>query len=173
MARFDRPGDTGRVVAGGVVSGILAGLVLSAVMAGLTVSSGGDLWSAFKGAGAPFLGERSSQPGFDAIAIAFGLIGHFSVSIGWGVLFALLVYGWERVPTVFFGGLFGALVWAGMFFVVLPLVGLGAMTEHGRNGMAILTHVIFGFALGVAFLPFQLPRRTAPPPPRMREPVYP
>lgn len=173
MRRFERHGDAGRAVAGGVVAGIVAGFVLNLMMAALTLSSGGELWGAFKGAGTPFLGERSTQPGFDMTALAFGFFGHYLVSIGWGVLFALLVYGWERLPTLVAGLFFGVAVWAGMFFVVLPAVGLGAMTEYGRNAVSVGTHVLFGLVLGIAFLPFQLPRRTVLPPPRTREPVYP
>lgn len=171
MRRFDREGDVGRAIAGGVVAGILAGLVLNVLMAAITVSTGGDVWSALKGAGAPFLGERAMQPGYDALAVAAGIMGHYLVSIGWGVLFGLLVFGLDRALTVLAGAAYGIIVWLGMFWLVLPLVGLGAMSEQGANGIAVLTHVIFGLALGVGFLPFQVSRRI--PRERRREPVLP
>src|SRR5207253_3112455 len=137
---------------GGVFAVIVAGLILNMVMAGITVRSGGEVWSAFKGAGTPFIGSRASQPGFDPFAISVGLFGHYLVSIAWGVLFGVLAFGLSRGTTLLAGALFGLVVWAGMFWVVLPIVGLGAMSEYGRNAMAVLTHVIFGIGLGVGFL---------------------
>jgi hypothetical protein len=171
MRRFDREGDVGRAIAGGVVAGILAGLVLNVLMAAMTVSAGGDVWSAFKGAGMPFVGERAAQPGYDPLAIAAGILGHYLVSIGWGVLFGLLVYGLDRGLTVLAGAAYGLVVWLAMFWLVLPLAGLGAMSEQGANGMAVVTHVLFGLALGIGFLPFQVSRRF--PRRRTREPVLP
>lgn len=174
MRRFDRDGDLTRAIVGGMAAGIFAGLVLNALMAGMAVASGADVWSAFKGAGAPFLGDRASQPGFDPVALIAGAFGHYLVSIVWGVIFALLAYGFSRGATLVLGLLYGVVVWFGMFFVVLPLVGLGAMTEYGKNVISIASHVLFGFSLALGFLPFQLPRRTeVPPPPRVRDPVYP
>ena len=173
MRRFDRQGDAGRAIAGGIVAGVLAGLVLNVVMAALMVATGGDLWLALKGAGAPFLGDRASQPGYDPLAIAAGLAGHYFVSIGWGVLFGLFVYGLDRTVTVLAGAAYGLVVWLAMFWLVLPLVGLRAMSEHGASGMAVLTHVIFGLALGVGFLPFQVSRRYPGERRRARTPVLP
>lgn len=171
MRRFDEQGDVGRAIAGGVIAGIIGGLVLNVVLAALTVSAGGDIWTAFKGAGAPFLGERSAQPGYDPAAVAVGLFSHYLVSIGWGVLFGLLVYGLDRPLTVLAGAAYGLVVWLGMYWVVLPLVGLGAMTEQGANAMAALLHVLFGLTLGITFLPFQVPKRITKR--RRREPVLP
>ena len=173
MERFSRKGDLSRAVAGGIAAGIFAGLVLNLTMAGLAIATGGDVWSAFKGAGTPFLGERSAQPGYDPLAIAVGVFGHYLVSVTWGVIFAMLAYGFSRGATLVLGLLYGIVVWFGMFFIVLPMVGLGAMTDYGMNAISIASHVLFGFALALGFLPFQLPRRTELPPPRIREPVYP
>jgi hypothetical protein len=58
-----------------------------------------------------------------------------------------------------------------MYWLVLPLVGLAAMSESGANGIAVLNHVIFGLALGVGFLPFQV--RKPFPRARTRETVSP
>ena len=168
MRRFDEQGDVSRAIAGGVIAGIIGGL-LNALVAFLTVSAGGDIWTAFKGAGAPFLGERSAEPGYDPFAVAVGFFGHYLVSIGWGVVFGLLVYGMDRAVTVLAGAAFGLIVWLGMYWVVLPLVGLGAMSAQGANGLTALLHVLFGLTLGIVFLPFQVPKRIQ----RRHEPVLP
>src|SRR5206468_1344331 len=109
-----------------------------------------------KGAGAPFLGERAMQPGFDGAAVLVGVVSHFAVSIVWGALFALLFYGLSRAATVAAGFLWGFVVWIGMFYVVLPIVGLGDMPSHIPVANAIIEHVIFGIVVALAFLPFQV-----------------
>ena len=173
MARFERNDDWVRAIGGGIVAGIIGGFVLWVLMAGMTLAAGGDIWPVFKGASAPFLGERAGAPGFDPIAVPLGAACHFLVSSGWGLLFALLVYGMGRGLTVLLGALWGIVVWLGMYYVVLPLVGLGTMQDEGALGTAVALHVVFGFAVGVAFLPFQVPRRGELPRRRAREPVTP
>ena len=59
---------------GGVVAGIIAGAVLEAVLVLATSARGDDVWGAMKSAGTPLLGERAAQPGFDAVAVAVGLL---------------------------------------------------------------------------------------------------
>jgi hypothetical protein len=137
------------------VAGIIAGAVMSAIMLGVTAASGGDIWQAMKGAGTPFLGERAHQPGFDGTAVAVGVGSHFLVSIGWGMLFGAICYGLSRGATVVMGLFWGLVVWLGMYYVVLPLVGMGAMPKQVPIVRAILTHLLFGLALGLAFAPFQ------------------
>jgi hypothetical protein len=39
--------------------------------------------------------------------------------------------------------------------VLLPLVGMRAMTRSVLVGMAIFEHMLFGFIIGLSFLPFQ------------------
>lgn len=160
-----------RAVWGGVVAGIVAGAVLTVFMAMLSMAADqGDVWRGVKFAGMPFLGDRAAQPGFDATAVLVGLTSHFVVSIAWGVLFALLVRGFSRPATVVLGALYGFVVWIGMFYLVLPLVGMPDVAEGVPRARAALEHVLFGFVVGLVFAPFQRPRaavryrpgRTAP-----------
>jgi hypothetical protein len=125
---------------------------------------GQDLWPSLKGAAAPFLHERAMQPGFDGPAVVLGVLCHFAVSIGWGVLFAALFYGLSRGATVAAGALWGFVVWLGMFYIVLPLAGLSQMASSEPIAMAIVSHVIFGLAVAVGFLPYQQPRPHTTPP---------
>lgn len=172
MARFARDGDFARAAGGGVVAGIVGGIVLSVLLAGMTLASGGELWPVLKFAGAPFLGERSFAPDFDPFAITVGFASHFAVSMGWGALFGLLFFGLDRMLTLLLGAVWGVVVWLGMHYAVMPMVGLGVGSGEGTVGVTVLMHVIFGVAVAVGFLPFQVPRIRQHPP-RIRQPVAP
>jgi hypothetical protein len=149
---------------GGVVAGVIGGAVIAIVMVVAALAKGQDIWIGMKGAAAPFSGERAMRPGFDLGAVSLGVLSHFAVSIVWGVLFAAIFYGLTRGVTVAAGALWGIVVWLGMFYIVLPIVGLSQMAKEEPIGMAIISHVIFGLAVAVGFLPFQHTRRHTVPP---------
>jgi hypothetical protein len=143
-------------LAGGAAAGAIAGAVLTAFMFVMALVKGLDPWqTALKGAGAPFLGDAARQPGFDLVPVLVGALCHFAVSIGWGLLFGVLAYGLSKPMTMLAGVAWGIVVWLGMFYVVLPLVGLGDMPRQASLVTAIVYHVVFGVALGAGFLPFQ------------------
>ncbi|MDI1450846.1 hypothetical protein [Polyangium sp. 6x1] len=150
-------GRQGSVVAlsGGVIAGIFGGIVVSLYGLLSTVAHGGDPWVTFKGASAPFLHDRAFAPGFDAGAVVLGILLHFAVSITWGALFGLLVFGANVFRTLVFGAAYGVIVWFVMYRAVLPAVGLGDVALSAPVGPAILEHVVFGLALAIGFLPFQ------------------
>ena len=159
-------GDEGRWrqgLKGGAVAGIIGGMVSSILGLIMTAMRGQDLWPGFKGAAVPFIGQRAFEPGFDLGPVLLGLATHFGVSIAWGILFGVIAYGLSRPATVVFGAFWGLVVWLGMYHVVLPVLGLSAMARAVPVGMAVLSHVIFGLAVSVGFLPFQ--RRILPPVP--------
>jgi hypothetical protein len=157
--------EAGRAMRDGALAGLAAGVLLSVYLAVSATIKGLDVWaSAFKGAAAPLLGtEVTSQPGFDAQPVLLGALCHLAVSAIWGVLFALLAYGMSRAMTMVFSAVWGVVVWVGMFYVVLPIVGLGDMARGAPIGSAILSHVFFGLALGATYLPMQRPRTRATP----------
>jgi hypothetical protein len=144
-----------QAVAGGVVAGMIGGAVLAAVMMFLTVHGGGDVWMAMKGASAPILGARAHEPGFDLLAVGMGLALHYAISVGWGVVFAMTMFGLSKPMTVLAGAGWGLLVWMAMYYVALPVVGLAETARATPVSMAIFTHLIFGLAVGLGFLPFQ------------------
>jgi hypothetical protein len=150
----------GHVLGGGIVAGIVGGAVIALVMLLATLVKQQDIWPGLKGAAAPFLGERALQPGFDPGAVALGVACHFAVSIVWGILFAALFSGLSRGATIVAGAIWGLIAWFGMSYVVLPLAGLEQMARQAPAGTAILSHLMFGLAVGIGFLPFQ---RTRPP----------
>jgi hypothetical protein len=154
----------GHALGGGVVAGAIGGAALALVLLAAALVQQRDLWTVMKGAAAPFLGERATAPGFELGAVVLGVLAHFAVSIVWGVLFAAIAHGLSRGLTVVAGALWGIVVWFGMYYLVLPLVGLPQVAEATPLGMAILSHVIFGLAVGIGFLPFQRTRPHATPP---------
>jgi hypothetical protein len=140
---------------GGATAGIVGGFVISLFMLASSVAGGRDPWMSMKGAGAPFMGERAMQPGFDASAVIVGVLSHFAVSIGWGILFGLLFFGLSKALTLAAGVFWGFVVWLVMFYVVLPILGLGEMARSAPVAGAIVEHVLFGIATAAAFLPYQ------------------
>lgn len=143
---------------GGVVAGLIGGLWVELVLlavAGMSHQSG---WQMLKLPGAPLLHERALAPGFDAAAVIIGVVGHFAVASVWGGVFGLLAYGLTRSMTVVFGVLWGFVAWVGMYAVVLPLLGLAAITRANPIWMTIALHVVFGVVVALGFLPFQKER---------------
>ena len=147
------------ILSGGAVAGAIGGVVLSVYMVIVGVARGENVWAGAKIAAYPFLGDRVMTPGFDAGAVALGLIDHFAVSIIWGILFALAAFGLSRRATVGLGAVWGIVVWLAMFYLVLPLVGAGNLVRGMPVGVAFIDHVIFGLTVGFGFLPFQRERR--------------
>jgi hypothetical protein len=161
---------------GGIIAGLIGGAVLSVFMLIMNLATAQDIWVGMKIAGEPFLGERAMQPGFDLGPVLVGVLSHFAVSLGWGLLFGVLFYGASRGATVALGAVWGVVVWLGMFYAVLPLVGLAELARAAPVGMAVFEHVLFGLAVGLGFLPFQRrrPRSLREAPPVIRhDPVIP
>jgi uncharacterized membrane protein YagU involved in acid resistance len=150
----------GRALGGGIIAGLIAGIVLEVAMAAMASRSGHDVWEGMKMAGYPFLGERATQPGPDDFAVEVGVASHLMISVVWGALFGMLVYGARRSLTLLEGALFGVVVWLGMYHLILPVFHV-PMDHPQPLVMQIANHVVFGLLLAVAFLPFQhhIPRR--------------
>lgn len=144
-------------VRGAVVAGLIGGAALAAFLLFVNLLTGQDIWVALKFAGAPFLGERATAPGFDFPAILVGGLSHFSVSIAWAVPFALLAFGLSRNQTLLIGAFWGLIVWLGMFGVMLPVLGLGVAAQSVPVATAILEHLLFGVTVAAGFLRYQRP----------------
>lgn len=153
--------ELGVAVGSGLVAGVIGGAVLTLWLLLTTIARGQDLWMVLKGASTPFLGQQALQPGFDLLAVLAGISVHFLISMGWGVLFSLIAFGWSRPVTLLAGLPFGIAVWLVMYYLMLPLVGMGQMVREVPLGPAIFSHVLFGVAVAAGMLPFQ--RRARPP----------
>ena len=148
-------GDT--IVKGGALAGVAGGVAISIAMTAAALSAGQDVWVGAKAAAYPVMGERALAPGFDLVPVLLGVAIHFAVSVGWGLLFALLAYGLPRGATLAAGIGFGIVVWIAMYYMVLPLIGAGKLAGATPVPMAVLQHIVFGAAVATAFLPFQRP----------------
>jgi uncharacterized membrane protein YagU involved in acid resistance len=140
----------GRRIAEGAAAGVFGGLVFTAIM--VAVHSDRML-VALKLAAYPFLGDRVMHSGFDAAAVALGVLCHLAVSIGWGIGFALLVDEFSRAAIVALGAVWGFVVWIVMFAVILPVVA-PKLAEGGGSFGNLLIHVLFGLSVAVGLLPF-------------------
>ncbi|HET6583299.1 MAG TPA: hypothetical protein VFG69_07625 [Nannocystaceae bacterium] len=141
-----------------MIAGSVGGAVLAALLVLLNVMRGYDPWVPLKTAAYPLLGELAIETGFAVIQVVLGILTHFAISIGWGILFALLFYGLSRAATLGVSLVWGAVVWLTMFYVVLPVAGAAPLVRGAPKGFAVLENLAFGVALGLAFLPFQRPR---------------
>jgi hypothetical protein len=139
-------------LAGGAVAGLFGGLVFSSLM--LAAHSGAERWYGLKLPAYPFLGQRALRLGPDLLATVVGVLSHLLMACTWGVLFAAVVPRVSRLATVALGALWGLVVWLVMFLVVLPALAR-PLAEGGGSTGTMVTHLLFGLAVGVGFLPFQ------------------
>jgi hypothetical protein len=150
--------ETKRALGGGAIAGIVGGGLMALYMLFATLMRGGDLWLVVKGSALPFLGQRAVAPGFDGTAALVGLLTTFAISAFWGALFGVLFYGLSFRGTMAMGFVWGLVVWIGMYFVALPLFGLGDVARATPVWRAIVTHLVFGVGVAIGFLPFQRER---------------
>lgn len=144
--------DTRRGVKAGAIAGLIAGLVLTAFMAAMSYNRGADIWYGMKGAAAPFLGARATSPGFDLQPVALGLAVHLGISLAWGALFGLFAARMSTLVTMLFSVGYAFIVWLGMYYLVLPAVGLSNMRNDAPASRAIMFHMLFSVVLGASFL---------------------
>lgn len=121
----------------------------------MSLARGTDIWYGMKAAAVPFLEERATAPGFDPFAVILGLALHLGISVAWAIPFALIAYGKSAWGTMLRGLIWSFVVWIGMYYLVLPMAGLGAMAREAPIGGVIAYHLFFGLSLAAAFLPFQ------------------
>ncbi len=137
---------------GGFVAGLTGGLAMLL----FDVFVNGDPSLVMKAASIPLLQARAVTPGFDLLAIVLGLLIHFGIAVFWGIAFGTRAIGIAKIPTAVAGPIWGVFVWAMMMYVVLPMADLVDVTRSMPVTTAILRHVVFGLALGLGFLPYQV-----------------
>ena len=153
-------------VIGGLVAGRIGGVVMAMFMMFMNMAKGQEVWAGMKFPALPFLHDRVMQPGFAFGPVLLGMMSHFAVSSCWGIPFGVLFFGATKPATVAWGGLWGIVVWLGMFYVILPIVGAGQTARMMPAGMALFEHLLFGIVVGLGFLPYQRPRRAGAEAPR-------
>jgi hypothetical protein len=129
--------------------------VLGSFMLLVGLASGHDPWRLIKFPALWLYRGAATEPGLAPAPVLVGFLTHFAVSIGWGVLFALLSFGLSRGSTVVAGLGFGVLVWGVMSYVVLPVLSAEKLARGFPVSLLIYEHLVFGAALAAGFLPFQ------------------
>lgn len=151
------PNEGERCVVGGAIAGLAGGFAISVMMVASALINGLDVWPSFKAAALPFLGTKVFEPGFDFFGVMAGLTTHFFVSMLWGVLFAVVAYGLSRLTTIVAAAAWGLVVWFGMHWVALPLLGYADVAHAVPVNVALFEHLLFGLGMGIVFVPFQQP----------------
>ncbi|ADE40680.1 DUF2938 family protein [Candidatus Puniceispirillum marinum] len=82
---------------------------------------------------------------------------HYAVSIGYGVIYAVLMYQTPWFGTTWLDGIyFGAASVVVPWFIFLPCMGKGILARKTPNpvkvcGLALAAHIIFGVAMAFGF----------------------
>lgn len=149
VATLERPRtDLQRVLLAGAVVAFLDGVfaVVLYVFVVQTTTAG----RIFQGIAAGLIGRTAALNG-GAQTVALGLLLHCTVAYGWTTIYYILLnaFDWLRdaVATtrgkLIVGALFGATIWLGMNFVVVPLAGLKVAPATGwRFWVQLVWHMI-------------------------------
>jgi uncharacterized membrane protein YagU involved in acid resistance len=154
---MDTSHGTARFIGKGIIAGLIAGVVMAmyAMLASATFLHQG-FFTPLYGIASPLIGPKAMMTSmtkgvyFAPGPAILGLMVHMLWSAGYGAVFGLLVRATHLSgPAALLGGLvYGVLVLLLMSFVVLPIVGAGAMP--GTIGAPSFTaeHLLFGLVLG-------------------------
>lgn len=139
---------------GGAVAGLVAGAAMLVVAAILTAALGGDPWLEAKAIAAPFFGPTVMRPGFEAGPVIVGTIIHFIVSAVLGAIFSIIKRRILKLPSdmgvpVLAGLIYGFVIWAAAYFVILPIVNPFLRGQYAPT--FIIQHLVYGVVLGIVY----------------------
>ena len=148
-ATFERPRtDLQRVFLAGATVALLDGLFAVVLYVYIVpVTTPGRI---FQGIAAGLLGRDAALAG-GARTVALGVALHCTVAYGWTTVYYVLLNGFDwlcdAVETtrgkLIVGALFGATIWLGMNYVVVPLAGLKVAPLSGwRFWVQLVWHMI-------------------------------
>lgn len=138
------------VIIGGIVASLVIGMWEMIVEA--ILPDGAGFFGPVVAIGATLVRDLqgSSNPiPFDGVAFVLGLAGHMMNSVVLAAVFGLVAFRFLHGGTklVAAGVLYGVMVWAAMWFVVIPLVD---PLMRNLNGLVFLIgHMMWGGALGL------------------------
>lgn len=154
IARSENPKDSiGKSIGVGFAAGIIGGLVMSLILMITTAATGAGFWYFPKMVMGVFMGVDALIGGADIILL--GLVTHFLVAAGWGIVFSLLTRRLTELGPILTAGLiFGLAVWLIMTYAVLPwanpvmaarvaVVPLTWMIVHLGFGAGLVMEVLF------------------------------
>jgi hypothetical protein len=136
-----------------LVPGLIASLVMGMweMIVEALIPGGAGLWAAPTYIAATVLRQLQivARPvAFDAFAIVAGLMGHMMNSVVLGLVFAVAIAPQVKSlgGKIVAGMLYGAVVYAVMWFAVVPLVDPVLLNLNGL--LFLLAHLMWGVALG-------------------------
>lgn len=133
----------------GAASGVIASLVMGMAVMGATWAQGDGLFFVPEKIATLVLSDASAAT---ALGITAGLGIHMVLGAVFGVFFAVsytrLTSNYLVSTAVALGVLFGLGLWIANFLIIGPAVGAQLTASVGPE-LAIPTHIIFGFALGI------------------------
>jgi hypothetical protein len=148
----------GSLAVAGAIAGIVAGMVMAmyAMIASATFLGQG-FFTPLYGIASPLVGSEAmmismKQGFFFALGPALvGLVVHMMWSAFYGIVFGLIVSRLQLagIAAVVGGMVYGIMVMIVMSFVVLPIVGTGAMPAMIGWPSFIVEHLMFGLVFGL------------------------
>lgn len=135
---------------GGAIAGLGGGAAMMVVAAMLSVATGQDMWREPREIAAPFLGGVANG----AAAVLLGTILHFLTSGLLGAAFGILSRRVLRLPSdygvpVLGGMLYGLLIWALAYFVVVPVLNPALLDTYGPS--FVIQHLVYGMVTGLLY----------------------
>ena len=136
----------------GIVGGFLGGLAMVAVAVIYGLTSGQGLWLPVNLIGATIVRDlQIATPeqlaAFNPTALLVGLTLHMALSIGLGLIFALILPTFPGSPLLW-AIIIGPLLWSLASVLILPLVN-PVMAEHVDHLSFFIAHVVYSIVLGL------------------------
>lgn len=139
----------------GIVAGLIAGIGMAMVAMMVMPAMGKNFLMPVKLMAGTFEGEGAVDGGGGTVMT--GMMIHMMMSAVLGLIFALIVaaLGWSGFwPLVIGGMVYALIVWVVMEFGILPLVDK-VMRERMSPALFAMTHVVYGFLLGLFLFLFR------------------
>lgn len=136
-----------------IIASLVASMVMGMWQMIVEAFVGGGFWSPVVYIAATVVRSlQSLRPpvGFDAIPVVLGLMGHMMNSVILGAIFYRIARGrgWRAQPALIGGMVWGVVVFAAMWYVVVPLVDPVMLQVNAAA--FFLGHLMWGAVLGLA-----------------------
>ncbi len=145
MANVD---SHGRRWVGGLLGGILGAVVMAAFAMGVSFAAGRGLWFPVKLVAAFVMGTEAIFGGISTLVL--GAVTHLLIGALFGIVYAYLVpRGAKRSTALLLGVAYGALLYFGMTYAVLPRVNT-LMYAGIERDWYLAAHLLYGLTVAFA-----------------------
>jgi uncharacterized membrane protein YagU involved in acid resistance len=147
----------------GAWAGVIAGVVFMMLeMAMVWMFLGQSPWGPPHMIAAMVLGKDVLPPPetwapFDLTIMMVAMVVHFALSIVYGLIGAWLVHRFDAMGALMVGAAFGLAIYIVNFYLVAPVAF--PWFEMARNWVSVFAHVMFGAALGLAYVRLRKARK--------------